>query len=163
MSIAASCAEVRTLQERIIACAELLEASGWCVAIQLDDDRIWVSSKAIQSLQNASSPQVPDSWMEFSRTFRHGLGRAAIVDEPHIKIWDGAGSDAPAPSKGDLTLRESEVFNLLKIGKTSPEIAIILSCSVRTAEKHVGNIYRKIGVRNRASVILEALTGEDLP
>lgn len=133
------------------------------MAIHLDGDRIWVGSNAIQSLRNASIFHAPDSWREFSRTFRQGLGSAITVDEPHIKIWRGGESESPAPSKGDLTLRETEVFNLLGLGKTSPEIAIILSCSVRTAEKHVGNIYRKLGVRNRASLILEAITGEDSP
>jgi DNA-binding response OmpR family regulator/DNA-binding CsgD family transcriptional regulator len=56
-----------------------------------------------------------------------------------------------------LTLREAEVLYWVTEGKSSPEIALLLSCSPRTVEKHLGNIYPKLGVENRASAMRTAL------
>jgi DNA-binding CsgD family transcriptional regulator len=47
------------------------------------------------------------------------------------------------------------VLEWLRRGKTDPEIAAILGCAVRTVEKHVANLYRKTGARNRAAMILQ--------
>jgi len=49
-----------------------------------------------------------------------------------------------------LSPREVEVLRLLAAGRSNPEIAAILSLSVRTIERHVENLYRKIGVHGRA-------------
>jgi DNA-binding NarL/FixJ family response regulator len=66
----------------------------------------------------------------------------------------------PTPAaflKLGLTLREAEVFYWVSEGKSSPEIALLLALSSRTVEKHIGNIYAKLGVENRASAIRLAL------
>ncbi len=56
-----------------------------------------------------------------------------------------------------LTLREAEVLYWVSEGKSSPEIALLLTLSSRTVEKHIGNIYAKLGVENRASAMRLAL------
>lgn len=50
-----------------------------------------------------------------------------------------------------LSCREAEVLIWLTKGKTNVEIAIILSISKRTAEKHLENIFVKLGVETRAA------------
>jgi DNA-binding CsgD family transcriptional regulator len=57
----------------------------------------------------------------------------------------------------DLTPREAEVLRLIGAGRNNPEIAEALFLSVRTVERHVENLYRKIGVRSRAEAIAFAL------
>lgn len=57
-----------------------------------------------------------------------------------------------------LTLREAEVLYWVAEGKSSPEIGLLLALSPRTVEKHLENIYPKLGVENRASAIRTALT-----
>jgi DNA-binding CsgD family transcriptional regulator len=57
----------------------------------------------------------------------------------------------------DLTQREAEVLRLIGAGRNNPEIAEALFLSVRTVERHVENLYRKIGVRSRAEAIAFAL------
>jgi DNA-binding NarL/FixJ family response regulator len=57
---------------------------------------------------------------------------------------------APPPAPGSLTGREMEVLRLLAAGQTNKEIAATLRISVTTADRHVANIYAKIGARNRA-------------
>jgi DNA-binding CsgD family transcriptional regulator len=51
---------------------------------------------------------------------------------------------------GQLTTRENDVLNLIAQGASNKEIARKLALSVHTVERHIANIYSKIGVRNRA-------------
>ena len=61
-------------------------------------------------------------------------------------------SPRPAPARpGGLSRREVEVLRLLADGRTTGEIATELFISTRTAEHHIGHIYTKIGVGNRAA------------
>jgi ATP/maltotriose-dependent transcriptional regulator MalT len=62
-----------------------------------------------------------------------------------------------SPYLGNLTAREVEVLRLIGAGATNREIATHLVVSVATAERHVANIYNKIGVRNRAEATAFAL------
>lgn len=55
-----------------------------------------------------------------------------------------------------LTARESEVFKWIGGGKTNAEIAIILGISIRTVQKHVENILRKLGLENRYAIAAAA-------
>jgi pimeloyl-ACP methyl ester carboxylesterase/DNA-binding CsgD family transcriptional regulator len=57
-----------------------------------------------------------------------------------------------------LTAREVEVLRRLAGGKTNNEIAEELYVSVRTVERHVANIYAKVGTRGRANATAYALT-----
>jgi DNA-binding response OmpR family regulator len=50
-----------------------------------------------------------------------------------------------------LTQRESEVLMWIARGKSNRDIAEILSLSPRTVNKHLEQIYAKLGVENRAS------------
>ena len=54
-----------------------------------------------------------------------------------------APAGAPAAPDG-LTVREVEVLQLVAAGKSNGEIAAALMVSIRTAERHVANIYAKL-------------------
>jgi pimeloyl-ACP methyl ester carboxylesterase/DNA-binding CsgD family transcriptional regulator len=56
-----------------------------------------------------------------------------------------------------LSPRETEVLRLLAAGKSSREIGAELVLTVRTVERHVTNVYRKIGAHNRAQATAFAL------
>jgi non-specific serine/threonine protein kinase len=65
----------------------------------------------------------------------------------------------PPPSaraRGDrsslLTPREQEVARLIAEGRTNREIAASLVIAEPTAERHVANIFNKLGVHSRAEV-----------
>ena len=73
-------------------------------------------------------------------------------------------SDAatPIPAPGDrgpapLTVRETEVLSLLAGGHTGKEIAAELNISLSTAQRHIANIYAKIGARGRVDAAAYAL------
>jgi pimeloyl-ACP methyl ester carboxylesterase/DNA-binding CsgD family transcriptional regulator len=69
--------------------------------------------------------------------------------------------DGSGPTRGyphGLTEREVEVLRHLAGGKTNGEIAEELFVSVRTVERHIANIYAKIGARGRANATAFALS-----
>lgn len=53
-----------------------------------------------------------------------------------------------------LTDREGEAIYYVSLGKTNPEIGLILGTSDRTIHKHLQNAYRKLGVENRKALIV---------
>jgi ATP/maltotriose-dependent transcriptional regulator MalT len=55
-----------------------------------------------------------------------------------------------------LSERELEVLSILASGKTNSEVAGDLFVSVGTVKSHTGNIYRKLGARNRADALNRA-------
>jgi DNA-binding CsgD family transcriptional regulator len=57
----------------------------------------------------------------------------------------------PARGSHELTKRELEVLRLLCAGQTNKGIAASLLVSVRTVDRHVSNIYAKLGVSSRAA------------
>jgi DNA-binding CsgD family transcriptional regulator len=59
-------------------------------------------------------------------------------------------SPKPLESLG-LTVREAEVLLWIARGKSNRDIAEILDLSPRTVNKHLEQIYSKLGVENRAS------------
>ena len=66
------------------------------------------------------------------------------------RLEEAAGIDRELDSN-DLTKRELEVLRLLTAGETNKEIAADLVLSVRTVDRHVSNIYAKLGVSSRAA------------
>jgi DNA-binding response OmpR family regulator/DNA-binding CsgD family transcriptional regulator len=56
-----------------------------------------------------------------------------------------------------LTVREAEVLLWIAKGKTNREIGLILEMSPRTVNKHLEQIFRKLGVENRTSAAACAL------
>jgi pimeloyl-ACP methyl ester carboxylesterase/DNA-binding CsgD family transcriptional regulator len=64
---------------------------------------------------------------------------------------------APAPSGEALTAREIEVLSRLAAGLTNKEIATALGISVPTVERHLANLYPKIGARRRVDATAYAL------
>jgi DNA-binding response OmpR family regulator/DNA-binding CsgD family transcriptional regulator len=55
-----------------------------------------------------------------------------------------------------LTPRQAEVAYWVAQGKTNPETAVILATSPRTIDKHMERILERLGLENRASLIVRA-------
>lgn len=56
-----------------------------------------------------------------------------------------------------LTKREKEVFELLILNYTTVEIAGKLGISEKTVRNHISNAMQKLGVKGRASAVVELL------
>ena len=59
--------------------------------------------------------------------------------------------------KNILTKREKQVFEMLIINKTTKEIASSLKISEKTVRNHISNAMQKLGVKGRASAVVELL------
>ena len=66
-----------------------------------------------------------------------------------------AGGGVPAPN--GLTAREMQILRHVAAGSTNKEIASELQLAVSTVERHLVNLYNKIGARGRADAIAFAL------
>ncbi len=62
-----------------------------------------------------------------------------------------------------LTMREREIMQLVAEGKTSAEIALILSIAARTVETHRANIMRKLNLTSISDLIRYAIRAGVLP
>ena len=60
-------------------------------------------------------------------------------------------------NKSILTNREKQVFELLIINKSTKEIANNLNISEKTVRNHISNAMQKLGVKGRASAVVELL------
>ena len=56
-----------------------------------------------------------------------------------------------------LSNREVDVLRLIAAGRNNQEIADALSLSIRTVERHITNLYGKIGAHGRADATAYAL------
>lgn len=139
------------LTRKLLAWGELLDAAGWCVALDWPGGGLWLSGNAERDLQRNEG--VCPTWLDLMHRIpdesvqRRGEG---------VLVWSGCTLAPSAPDLvGTLTRRESEVMSWLREGKTALEIAIILGCATRTVEKHLANLYRKLGVNGRAAAIFK--------
>lgn len=55
---------------------------------------------------------------------------------------------------GQLTARETEVLRWVAAGKSNAQIGAILRISARTVQKHLQNIYDKLGVESRTAAAM---------
>lgn len=60
------------------------------------------------------------------------------------------------PAAEPLTDRERQIVRLISDGASNPEIAQQLFLSRKTVERHVSNVLKKVGVRNRAELAARA-------
>jgi DNA-binding CsgD family transcriptional regulator len=70
-----------------------------------------------------------------------------------LRLAKDSSASIPAQFSSELglTIREGEVLSWLSKGKTNRDIAQILGLSPRTVDKHLEQIYAKLGVENRTA------------
>jgi two-component system response regulator NreC len=80
--------------------------------------------------------------------------RNGIKEMPRKIEWPAA--ELPTRARS-LTAREGEVLKLLAEGKTVRSAAAILGLSVKTVEAHKFNLMRKLGIHNKAELVIWAI------
>lgn len=98
-----------------------------------------------------------------SKLYASYLGKAGN-DEYLLRLVDGKSESRTEPLRTQfgVTEREAEVLLWIANGKTNREIGTILSMSPRTVNKHLEQVFRKLGVENRtsaAAMALKAMSG----
>jgi DNA-binding response OmpR family regulator/DNA-binding CsgD family transcriptional regulator len=79
-----------------------------------------------------------------------------------LRLAKDSGAETPAEFSSELglTTREGEVLSWLSKGKTNRDIAQILGLSPRTVDKHLEQIYSKLGVENRTAAAAIAVNAK---
>ena len=73
-------------------------------------------------------------------------------------VVESAGQRAPRIERpAGLTEREAKVVGMLARGLQTKQVARALGISAKTADRHIQNAYRKIGVSTRAAATLFAM------
>jgi len=70
-------------------------------------------------------------------------------------------SSLNVPGRAPLSLREREVMEQIASGLSSKEAGLVLGISSRTVEDHQANVMRKLGLRNRAELIIAVLKSRE--
>jgi DNA-binding NarL/FixJ family response regulator len=80
-----------------------------------------------------------------------------------LRLAKDTSGDMPAEFSSELglTTREGEVLSWLSKGKTNRDIAQILGLSPRTVDKHLEQIYSKLGVENRTAAAAIAVNARN--
>jgi DNA-binding NarL/FixJ family response regulator len=85
-------------------------------------------------------------------------------NEHLLRLVKDTSGDTPSEFSSDLglTTREGEVLSWLSKGKTNRDIAQILGLSPRTIDKHLEQIYAKLGVENRIAAATIAMNAKNM-
>jgi DNA-binding NarL/FixJ family response regulator len=81
----------------------------------------------------------------------------SIVEKVVAGYLSGGDLTTSEPSWEVLTRREREVIKLIAEGKRTKEIAVYLSLSPKTIEKHRTNLMRKLDLHNVSEVTVYAI------
>lgn len=135
----------------------LLERSGIGAAGQAE------MGQAFLDWQRGSAREVPGGGFDLPVEGGAGLQFSYLGavggDEYLFRIARLAeeGQDESLRRQFGLTQRESEVLLWIARGKSNRDIGEILGLSPRTVNKHLEQVYAKLGVENRASAAIKAV------
>jgi DNA-binding NarL/FixJ family response regulator len=167
-----------------------LDVSGrYLLAVNSTGKIMWATPQAQKLLSDTLSPDSDDDvvlpdpipqWLDQARKGKPG-SKAAIVtalpgdeqlrlqymgklgaNEFLLRLARDSGTETPAEFSSELglTTREGEVLSWLSKGKTNRDIAQILGLSPRTVDKHLEQIYSKLGVENRTAAAAIAVNAK---
>jgi DNA-binding NarL/FixJ family response regulator len=167
-----------------------LDVSGrFLLAVSRQGKMVWATPQAQRLLsENLSAGSgdefvLPDpmlQWLEQAQKGKTGPKTQAMASFPDneqlrlqymgklgpneflLRLAKDSRADMPAEFSSELglTTREGEVLSWLSKGKTNRDIAQILGLSPRTVDKHLEQIYAKLGVENRtAAAAIATSTG----
>ncbi|ALA20177.1 MULTISPECIES: response regulator transcription factor [unclassified Chelatococcus] len=158
-----------------------LDASGrFLLAVDGAGDILWSTPQARRLLEEAlGDPVLPAEIRAWLVAARRAAGPAtteiALPGRPECRLsvvragegsetllrlsmTEAASADALLRQRFALTAREAEVLMWVARGKSSRDVGAILGLSPRTVDKHLEQIYAKLGVENRASAAAVAVT-----
>jgi DNA-binding CsgD family transcriptional regulator/tetratricopeptide (TPR) repeat protein len=92
----------------------------------------------------------PLIWLEEARSFFQRAGLTQVAQACAQLLNE-------RPAAGRLTEREVEVLRVMAGGKTNRQVAAELHVSERTVDRHLSNIYTKLGVTSRVAAAAFAM------
>ncbi|HET9494084.1 MAG TPA: tetratricopeptide repeat protein, partial [Chloroflexia bacterium] len=159
-----SLAEVARLRGQLERAAKLIGASEGPISaagghyepgMRAEIDRIIAGVRAemdeetFESFQEEGRAMAPEEAIAYA--LEASSQRAPDIQQAHgsTERVPGGATSPKQPYPDDLTEREIEVLRLIAAGRSNQEIASDLTLSLRTVERHISNIYQKIGATGR--------------
>ncbi len=154
---------------------DALDMSGRSVlACDAEGRVLWGSHKALEFLNTHDAPVPGPAWSRWIaesarrpasaiQPFEAGAlsfqyigmtATAEILVKPMRRVSDS--KENVLEETFGLTRREAEVLYWLTLGKTNRDISAILGLSARTVNKHLEQIFQKMGIDNRTSAAVMA-------
>jgi DNA-binding response OmpR family regulator/DNA-binding CsgD family transcriptional regulator len=111
----------------------------------------WLQKRALSDIKSADTIVLASDLGPLKLQFSY-VGQVA-PEEILLRLVEGEieNESLVLKRKLQLTQRESEVLMWIARGKSNRDIAEILSLSPRTVNKHLEQVYAKLGVENRAA------------
>lgn len=104
------------------------------------------ASDLIDGIYQASRDRLPSAAKSVSQA-RRGPSRPSRVPESRR-------------GEGRLTTREAQVLQSIAAGNSTPRTGEVLGISVRSVDRHLAQIFGKLGVENRTQAVLIAIREE---
>jgi DNA-binding NarL/FixJ family response regulator len=169
-----------------------LDVSGRFLMAVSNQGRIMWATPQAQKLLSDNLPTGPGDelalpepmlqWLDQAQNGKAGAKTPALASFPNnetlrlqymgklgpneflLRLAKDSGAGTPQEFSKDLglTSREGEVLSWLSKGKTNRDIAQILGLSPRTVDKHLEQIYSKLGVENRTAAVTIAVKTRNL-
>lgn len=141
--------------------AALEAAGGFLLAVDAVGALLWCTPAAEQRLKGALPDRILADFrlpagLELQvggRTLTFTLVGQTGVDEQLYRLSEAGGGQEEAflQTQFVLSAREAEVLLWIARGKSNKDISDILGISPRTVNKHLEQVFTKMGVENRAS------------
>jgi DNA-binding NarL/FixJ family response regulator len=155
-----------------------LDVSGrYLLAVNRQGKVMWATPQAQKLLTDSLGPAgteelvLPEQlqqWLDAAQKKTGSKSTVSFPDHPELQLYymgkpgpnefllrlaKDTSANLPAEFTAELglTTREGEVLSWLSKGKTNRDIAQILGLSPRTVDKHLEQIYAKLGVENRTA------------
>src|SRR5229473_688442 len=168
-----------------------LDVSGrYLLAVNRQGKIMWATPQAQKLLSDNLAAGTDDEvalphpmlqWLEQAQKGKAGSKTQAMASFPNnqqlrlqymsklgpneflLRLAKDSSTNTPAEFSSELglTTREGEVLSWLSKGKTNRDIAQILGLSPRTVDKHLEQIYSKLGVENRTAAAAIAVNARN--
>lgn len=115
---------------------EFFESRDW--GLSRSPSRSWHSHTTVQAGMRLTANYIPDQ------------------EGGYVVLKSGPVAATVDTSALPLSEREREIVSLVAAGKTNGEIGQLLEISSRTVQKHLENIFRKVGVETRTALAMRA-------
>jgi two-component system, NarL family, response regulator NreC len=123
-----------------------------------DSKMLFLTSQEEEAAEGVSVAARQTSAAELVEMVRKTLGaERTIVGDVRAKNVTQFPLEELVPRKRVLTTREREVLKLLAEGRTVRSAAGVLGLSAKTVDAHKFNLMRKLGIHNKAELVMWAI------
>lgn len=129
-----------------------------CIILSMhaDEEHVWQALKAGAAGYLVKGGSLAELELAITSVAQGETYLSPGVSGPVIKEYVRRTSH-DGDSADNLTARQREILQMIAEGKTTKQMALILKVSVKTIESHRGQLMKRLGVQDIASLVKHAL------